>query len=63
MKSFSILPLNKSMLDNLDDLKYKIMTDIQEKSIPPILDGSDIFAQAKTGSGKTSNIVFFGYIF
>ena len=54
MKSFSLLPLNKAMLDNLKSLNYEIMTDIQEKSIPPILKGFDIFAQAKTGSGKTA---------
>ncbi len=54
MKSFSILPLDKEMLDNLKSLNYETMTDIQEKSIPPILKGYDIFAQAKTGSGKTA---------
>ena len=54
MKSFSLLPLNEAMLDNLKSLNYKIMTDIQEKSIPPILKGCDIFGQAKTGSGKTA---------
>lgn len=54
MKSFSTLTLSKAMLDNLKTLKYETMTPIQEKSIPPILAGSDILAQAKTGSGKTA---------
>jgi len=54
MKPFSILPLNKDMLDNLKSLNYETMTDIQENSIPPILKGLDLFAQAKTGSGKTA---------
>jgi len=54
MKSFTTLPLSQAMLDNLDKLKYRTMTPIQEKSIPPILKGSDILAQAKTGSGKTA---------
>jgi len=54
MSSFSSLSLSKEMLNNLNDLKYKIMTPIQEKSIPLILDGKDILAQAKTGSGKTA---------
>ena len=54
MKSFSVLPLKKDMLDNLISLNYKTMTDIQEKSIPQIIHGADIFAQAKTGSGKTA---------
>ena len=30
------------------------MTPIQEKSLPVILDGKDLIAQAKTGSGKTA---------
>jgi ATP-dependent RNA helicase DbpA len=54
MSSFSSLSLSKEMLNNLNNLEYKIMTPIQEKSIPTILDGKDILAQAKTGSGKTA---------
>ena len=54
MKSFTTLPLSQAMLDNLEKLEYEIMTPIQEKSIPPIIGGSDILAQAKTGSGKTA---------
>ncbi|MBI9099977.1 MAG: ATP-dependent RNA helicase DbpA [Spirochaetaceae bacterium] len=54
MKSFTTLPLSQAMLDNLEKLEYEIMTPIQEKSIPPIISGSDILAQAKTGSGKTA---------
>jgi ATP-dependent RNA helicase DbpA len=54
MKTFSFLPLTEAMLENLKSLNYETMTAIQEKSIPPILNGSDIFAQAKTGSGKTA---------
>jgi len=42
------------MLLNLEDLKYKKMTPIQEKSIPEVLLGKDLIAQAKTGSGKTA---------
>jgi ATP-independent RNA helicase DbpA len=54
MKSFSNLPLSRAMLDNLKKLQYETMTPIQEKSIGPILEGFDILAQAKTGSGKTA---------
>ncbi|MGL1893134.1 MAG: ATP-dependent RNA helicase DbpA [Spirochaetaceae bacterium] len=54
MNSFDSLSLNADMRKNLTDLKYLTMTEIQEKSIPLILDGEDIIAQAKTGSGKTA---------
>src|SRR5690606_468321 len=42
------------MLDNLESLGYQQMTPIQAQSLPLILDGKDIIAQAKTGSGKTA---------
>ena len=42
------------MLANLDRLNYTVMTPIQAASIPPALDGRDLIAQAKTGSGKTA---------
>ena len=42
------------MLSNLENLKYETMTPIQELSIPPILKGRDLLAQAKTGRGKTA---------
>lgn len=52
--AFSTLPLDKSMLQNLDSLGYSEMTPIQAHSLSPILAGSDVIAQAKTGSGKTA---------
>jgi ATP-dependent RNA helicase RhlE len=38
---------------NLDTLGYKKPTDIQYKSIPPILREEDVLAIAQTGTGKT----------
>ncbi|WP_371911747.1 ATP-dependent RNA helicase DbpA [Pseudomonas sp. ok272] len=42
------------MLANLDSLGYAQMTPIQAQSLPVILKGMDLIAQAKTGSGKTA---------
>ena len=52
--NFSTLPLEDSMLQTLDSLGYKQATPIQEQSLPFILNGKDIIAEAKTGSGKTA---------
>lgn len=52
--SFSTLNLNPNLLKNLDALGYASMTPIQAKSLPVLLDGVDVIAQAKTGSGKTA---------
>ena len=51
---FSTLALSKSLLQNLDSLGYNEMTPIQAHSLPLILAGTDVIAQAKTGSGKTA---------
>lgn len=45
--------LSPAMLANLDSLNYQNMTPIQQASLPAILKGQDLIAQAKTGSGKT----------
>jgi len=52
--NFSNLTLSKEILHNLDELGFKEMTPIQAQSLPIILEGKDVIAQAKTGSGKTA---------
>jgi ATP-independent RNA helicase DbpA len=52
--SFTTLSLSQSLLKNLESLGYDEMTPIQADSLPPILSGKDVIAQAKTGSGKTA---------
>nr|MBP7579618.1 DEAD/DEAH box helicase [Vogesella sp.] len=51
---FSTLQLPQNLLSNLDSLGYTSMTAIQAESLPAVLDGRDVIAQAKTGSGKTA---------
>ena len=52
--SFSSLPLTPAFLANLEVLGYHQMTTIQAQSLPSVLEGRDLIAQAKTGSGKTA---------
>lgn len=52
--NFSKLNLPQEMITTLDSLGYKSMTPIQAEALPIILDGKDVIAQAKTGSGKTA---------
>jgi ATP-independent RNA helicase DbpA len=52
--SFAQLELPPIVLDNLRQLGYLNMTPIQAASLPISLDGHDLIAQAKTGSGKTA---------
>jgi len=40
-------------LDGIKDMGFTHMTDIQARSIPPLLEGRDLVGSAKTGSGKT----------
>ena len=51
---FSALPLAPQFLSNLDTLGYREMTPIQAESLPAVLEGRDLIAQAATGSGKTA---------
>jgi ATP-independent RNA helicase DbpA len=52
--AFSSLPLTPELLTNIQSLDYQEMTPIQAQSLPAMLKGKDILAQAKTGSGKTA---------
>ena len=53
-KRFDTLALSAATLENLLRLGYLEMTAIQAASLPPALQGRDLIAQAKTGSGKTA---------
>ncbi|XP_076760859.1 ATP-dependent RNA helicase DDX55 [Xylocopa sonorina] len=47
------IPLSKSVLKTIEELKFPYMTPVQAASIPLLLKGKDIAAEAVTGSGKT----------
>jgi len=51
---FDELPLDDDILDALDSMNFEKCSPIQEKAIPPILEGRDIIGIAQTGTGKTA---------
>ena len=51
---FKSLTLRPELLNTLGELGYNTMTSIQAQSLPETLQGRDLIAQAKTGSGKTA---------
>ncbi len=53
-KTFNNFGLSKKLILNLKEQNFIMPTEIQQRAIEPFLDGSDIIACAKTGSGKTS---------
>ncbi len=52
--SFSSLGLSEPLLRAVADRKYSVPTPIQASAIPAVLRGSDVWASAQTGSGKTA---------
>lgn len=54
MTTFQDLGLGAELLRALRDLGFEQPTAVQAAAIPPILTGADVWASAKTGSGKTA---------
>jgi len=52
---FSDLNLSSELLHAIDDLGFESPSEVQEASIPIILEGRDVLAQAQTGTGKTAS--------
>lgn len=51
--NFYGLGIAPNILSILDRFNFKIPTPIQEKSIPPAIEGKDLIGLAQTGTGKT----------
>lgn len=54
MKTFQELQISDAILPVLTELGYEVPSPIQEQSIPVLLNGDDLLAQAQTGTGKTA---------
>jgi ATP-dependent RNA helicase RhlE len=57
MTPFASLGLCAPLVRAVDDLAYETPTPVQAAAIPAMLAGRDIWAKAKTGSGKTAAFV------
>ena len=53
MTTFSELPLCSALQRNLAAAQFTNLTPIQERAIPPALEGRDVIGTAQTGTGKT----------
>lgn len=51
---FNELNLSQEILNAVDELGFSEMTEIQEKSIPLLLQGLDVVGRSNTGTGKTA---------
>jgi ATP-dependent RNA helicase RhlE len=51
---FKDFPIEPELKKSLQSMGFRKPTDIQYKSIPPILRGEDVLAVAQTGTGKTA---------
>jgi len=52
--SFNSLGLSEALLKAISKKGYTTPSPIQQKAIPPILEGKDVLASAQTGTGKTA---------
>src|SRR5579864_4709509 len=53
MTKFSELPLSAALQQKLAAAQFTTLTPIQERAIPPALEGQDVIGTAQTGTGKT----------
>jgi ATP-dependent RNA helicase RhlE len=53
MTAFTELPLSAALQQKLAAAQFTTLTPIQERAIPPALEGKDLIGTAQTGTGKT----------
>jgi len=53
MERFKKLGLSEHIVRVVEELKFTVPTEIQEKAIPLVLNGKDVIGTSATGSGKT----------
>ena len=53
LNGFEELELRPELMRALSDMGFSQATPIQERAIPPLLEGRDVIAKAPTGTGKT----------
>ena len=53
MEKFRNLKLSKGILKAIEEANFKEPSEIQEKTIPLVLEGKDVLGSSATGSGKT----------
>ena len=54
---FVDLKLSPPIQKALAEMGYQTPSPIQEKAIPPVLAGRDLFGCAQTGTGKTLSLI------
>jgi superfamily II DNA/RNA helicase len=57
LMSFDALNLNEALSAALKDAGYTEATEVQQRAIPPALEGRDLMVSSSTGSGKTASFV------
>jgi len=55
--SFESLNLHESLVAAVRDAGYTEATEVQQRAIPPALEGRDLMVSSNTGSGKTASFV------
>jgi ATP-dependent RNA helicase RhlE len=55
--TFEEFNFNRQILNAIADAGYTEATPIQQKAIPPIMNGQDVMGIAQTGTGKTAAYV------